>query len=273
MLSRFTNDIIDSAHGDDERATRVHELRDAHATLNYWQDSFQDMNEPQMSKFKHSSRKLIQAIKSASLLRGGGKRLSEMVARVLTMALPPAFHEAFMHYASHEGDELLQARLSKDMDEAIPSPSLINRYELCLDLAISMLQRLIKERSPAGSLIKFGLTDASPMAGYDWLWSMFIEIRRERLISTWQSVMFIKRSTEQYISTIKSSLPEGVEPTLEQLTHVPESWKPHLHALKHNIVLHVNVPTGLAAGHASLADKAQSEVYKMHISSPPQRPI
>jgi hypothetical protein len=172
-----------------------------------------------------------------------------------------------MKYATFVGDELMHNELAPEVAEGLPSRALVNRYELALDVAISILQRIIHDRT--GDSVRFGLTDSSPQGDYDWVWSMFIAIQKEKVVMTFRSICYIKNETERYVSELKASKPEGEEPTLAELCMVKEEWRPHLENIRKNIVLHVNPPTALAPGHRQLADHVAAEIYKAHLGSSP----
>ena len=64
------------------------------------------------------------------------------------------------------------------------SPTKIRRHELALDMALALY---LKNRSDA-DVLRVGLSDSSPMAGYDWLWHHQVEIARSAAWNTYQAV-------------------------------------------------------------------------------------
>ena len=206
-LDRWSCDIIDASKTAEERDERLGTLRQMQDTFNYWMESLTYENSS--GKFRHSSRKLLQAIKTASMLTGGAKRLQEVVARSLALALPPAFQASFLHYTASAGDELLDHDVSAELGAKIPSASLVQRYEFSLDLAISLLERVMKDADP--DVARFGMADSSGMGDYNILWSMYVEIKKERLVATWQAALALKLQTEAYIKQLKAEHGDDVD--------------------------------------------------------------
>jgi hypothetical protein len=132
--------------------------------------------------FRHSSKKLLQVIRLVLKLRGGSSTLADVIAKSLALALPSFMQPAFLNDISD---------LVADVKAAMPSAALVRRYELALDAAMMLLQRKAAEadRADGSSCIRMGLTDLSPMAGFDWLWSEYHEIRQDNLVATFQAVV------------------------------------------------------------------------------------
>ena len=74
------------------RQSKLQEMLD---TFDYWDRSLNSMSQAGERWCKHTTRHLLQAIKTASLLRGGGRQLAEAFARSVAMVMPPAFQKFF----------------------------------------------------------------------------------------------------------------------------------------------------------------------------------
>ena len=70
--------------------------------------------------------------------------MAAVVGKSISMVLPASMQQNFLEEVSQEGDELKEIIL--DSSIAIPAASLVQRYQLSLDLAILRLTRL---RRPA----------------------------------------------------------------------------------------------------------------------------
>ena len=215
----------------------------------------------------YDSSALIQAIKMSSSLKGGADKLAETVARSLALVLPGQFQEAFLDHVMMPGDEVKPVKLNADTEKLVPSSSLVRRYELALEFAIMILTRKMKEKNPDGE--KFQLHDSSPYADFEWLWSMYIELASEDIIPTFEAVNEMRRRVSEYVKRINKTKKDDEAWTTEELTYVPEEWKPLLHQIKRSIVPHINHPAALASGNMGLADKVATEVYKQHFNCPP----
>ena len=100
-------------------------------TFDYWDRSLNSMSQPGERWCNHTARHLLQAIKTASLLRGGGRQLAEAVARSVAMVMSPAFQKSFLKHAATLGDEFLECEL--DVNVVLARKTLLNRYEFLLN--------------------------------------------------------------------------------------------------------------------------------------------
>ena len=256
---------------DDSQERRREEVTQMHTTLTNWQRSLERKRggiDSTDNRYHHDSRKLLQALKTSSLLRGGAQQLVEAVARSLAMVLPEVMQSSFLQFVSMPGDELMPTEVSVELKESVPSASLIRRHELSLDICIILLTRLLKQRHPDGE--KFGMADSSPMANFDWIWSQYTEIQKLDIIPTFEAITQIKLSFEAYVAECRSRKVDGDEKlTHAELHTVRDEWRPWLNQIKRGMVTHVNIPTAMASGHARLEDKVAAETYKLHLATPP----
>jgi hypothetical protein len=217
----------------------------------------------------------LNTIKLASLLKGGASTIAETIGKSLAIALPPIMQEEFLKTISQPGDELMEIELDIDLKKKLPSASLVQRYQLALDLAIMELTKERYRKLP--KTIKFGLADSSPIAGYDWIWSMYYEIRNDKVIEVWKAVMCLTRAIEAYVAELHRNHGGELGPdetfTMEELAYVSPDWEGWLRTIAGNIHLHINPPTALANGHQGLADKVAAESYKYHLQVPDEMPL
>ena len=190
------------------------------------------------------------------------------IGNALAMVLPQALQAPFLKEISKPGDELTEIKLSKLVEKTLPSASLVQRYELSLDVAMVLLTRILKRRMPAGE--KFSLCDSSPVGEHDWIWSLYYHISRERIIPLFKAVTTLKISIEKYVSDLRPHNDEcdAAPLTMDELTFVDESWKPLLREIRTSMVCFINTPCAMASGHSKLPDKVSAEVYKMHLATP-----
>jgi hypothetical protein len=116
------------ARNESDREEKRAKLQSMHASMQTWMNEFGGVKTAR-KKHVYDSRTLLQAIKSASLLKGGADRLCEAIARALAMALPKCFQEEFLSVVSEEGDEFGETSLHERLERDMPSESLVRRYE------------------------------------------------------------------------------------------------------------------------------------------------
>ena len=111
------------AKNESDREEKRAKLQSMHASMQTWMNEFGGVKTAR-KKHVYDSRTLLQAIKSASLLKGGADRLCEAIARALAMALPKCFQEEFLSVVSEEGDEFGEISLHERLERDMPSESL-----------------------------------------------------------------------------------------------------------------------------------------------------
>ena len=202
------------------------------------------------SKFRHTARKLLDCIRLSTCLTGGPSNLADVVAQSLSLVLPEFLRAPFL------------SNIKSQKHGIIPSASLISRYELALDVALCLLAR---ETADQGC-IRVGWADSSPLAGYDWIWSQYHEIRESMLLSCFQAVHNLHRAVSEVVAEYeeRDDDADAVLPTAP----LPE-WMTWLQTLKDGVREHIHPPAAMGSGRRSLADKAASEVYKWQLQTPP----
>ena len=135
---------------------------------------------------------------------------------------------------------------------SLGSASLIQRYELSLDVALLLLQRRM-ESAYGNRVVRVAWTDSSPIAGYDWIWSQYHAIAQVDVLKTFQAVQKL-----QCFSTFLAGLDEE-EAGLDEEDKVdkqaaifnadakaPEhGWQRWLDVIKYSVHEHINPPAAL----------------------------
>ena len=91
---------------------------------------------------------MLQTIKVSAVLTGGPNKVAEVIGTAIAMALPQSMQVEFLNEVSQDGDELRALKLSEQLGKALPSASLVRRYEIALDLCIMKLTQIRRLREP-----------------------------------------------------------------------------------------------------------------------------
>ena len=146
-------------------------------------------------RFRHSSRKLLSAIYLGNELKGGSAKLTKVIAQALSLALPPFMREAFLENT---------LRPSQWLRDSLPSPALIRRHEVSLDVAMILYERE-RCRIDGDMKCRIGWTDSSPLKGYDWIWSQYHEVAQDNVIKVFNSVVTLRRSMSQFLADFEAA--------------------------------------------------------------------
>ena len=108
----------------------------------------------------------------------------------------------------------------------MPSATVLRLHEFTLDVALLLAERWTSFAN-RGAVVKYMLADSSPVAGFDWLWSMHYEIKKEDLIELFESVVRLSLATSQFCETLRDEAAEDghglpVEPRMTP------AWVPSL---------------------------------------------
>ena len=120
----------------------------------------------------------VECIRLASRLLGGADRLDDVVCRAIALAIPRHVSSIFLD------------TLQRQPRTIIPSPSLIRRYYIALDMALCLCCR---ERRHEAIEYRYAHTDSSPMAGFDWLWSPEVIIQHSGILKLFAAVCKLSR--------------------------------------------------------------------------------
>ena len=145
---------------------------------------------PAEKGFKYNSEIVLECVRLASYLKGGANALREVVERSILMALPHSLVAGFV--AAMQNNE-----------RQLPSPSLLRMSELCFDVALLTYERE-RSREIHGSRAIFSMSDSSPVANYDWLWSFQSEVLFSDLHRVFQSFLSVANFLETHCAEIRS---------------------------------------------------------------------
>ena len=268
VLADNLNDVAPTIAADD---TARQKMMHVQKTLLFWYQQLlaghklvSTFTARQIGRFKYDTRTLLQTIKLAMMLKGGGNQVANVVAKSLSTVLPACAQHEFLEMVSRPGDELLDIKLDKDADK-IPAASLVRRYELALDMA---LMKLARKRCLSIRSVRAFLADSSPIGGHDWIWSMYFEVQDSAMIEVFFACTNLILAIQAYAESIALELEENETFSREQCCYVAPEWEPWLKTLLYKVHLHINHPNALATGHQGQADKVAAEVYKMHFQTP-----
>ena len=100
--------------------------------------------------FKHSAECLVSCLRFCRFLVGGARVLADVVEFAARIILAE--------------DQAKGLQLTRQL----PSATLLRYYQLQLDTSIMLTER--EKAAQHGPRVRYGWTDASPQANYDWLW-------------------------------------------------------------------------------------------------------
>ena len=201
-------------------------------------------------RFVHDSRKILECIRLASYLQGGADHLSEVMQRALQCAAP----------------RLLSGALVETLRQpsVMPSPALIRRYELALDIALVLA---VRKRADSGAMFRFGHADSSPIAGFDWLWSQHMELRASSAPDVLSAMLKLGSMAED------RRRGAGDAPPAEWAVQPPsDECKALLLTLQKSFFEVINPPAALGSGLRGLANKASHMAFAWALHCPSQRP-
>ena len=112
-----------------------------------------------------------------------------------------------------------------------------------------------------GATAKFDLSDSSPQLGFDWLLSMFKEIRLNDLPYVFEACIYlethVKIFMDECIADRRPSDDAHVAVPLEPL----DEWLPHLDVIRECVHDYIQTPVALTSGHRGLAHKAAARAF------------
>ena len=249
----------------DANPTDRADLQSCVATLEHWRQGLDAVAGigpyPGMSdgsRFRHSSRKLLKCLRMLPLLKGSADALAEVVTQSLSLTLPDYMRNAFIESANAPVNKL-------------PHTSLLQRYELSLDIAMMLVARGVHALFGQSS-VRFELSDSTSIGGIDWIWSQFKSIDIHNLQEAFDAMVALSRAVNNECERRAAIEAETGDVAID--THIPlDSWKPWLSSIQRTIVEHVNPPAAMGSGGRSLQDKCIAEVHKWTLQLPPSTSI
>lgn len=196
---------------------------------------------------------MLQTIHLATGLKGGAKTVHAIIGKSSATALPSCLQAEFLHSVSKAGDEFKFNELSDGL--RLPSETITRRYEFSVDRAIAKVTR--KRAARMSAVLKFMLADSSPVGDCDWLWSLYYEIERCRMVEVNTACNNLVVAIKAYVAMIHEQAtvnadveigggsdgddanPDSDGPrarfTQAQLEYVAPEWIPWLATLKRHV--------------------------------------
>ena len=121
---------------------------------------------------------------------------------------------------------------------------------------------VLRRQRPTTPMLRFGLADSSPIAGYDWLWSQFIEIPRSQAFRTYRAVCQLQASIEAWTAPSVEAAAAGDDQVEQWWKAAPPAlWLHWAKIMRKNIVEAIEPPNALGSGCRGLVHKAALMVY------------
>ena len=143
----------------------------------------------------------------------------------------------------------------------IPGATIIRRNELSLDIAI---QLLLHQRSADSEQVwRYGHADSSPMGGYDWMWSSWIEVPRVMAFPVYKAINRLQLATHAWVEEKLAGLADEDKLPADWWDDgqpCPE-WRACTDLIKANLFEAILPPAALGSGHRGLAHKASLLAY------------
>ena len=245
-------------------------------------------------QFTYDAKKLLQAVLLSKSLRNKSA-LQKAVELSIEIAVPKLMGGVLI--------ESLQGQLAPDTLR-IPSAATVAKHELSLDMAIVGLTRKMSAQTP-GYWLRYGWSDASPLAGFDWLWSQEHWIPSHRVLDVMLAVhssfpslppphpvnvtnqntchlrtnsilqffqmyrlpLFCPSGLQHRAETFAELLDEEDELDEDTIMQPAQEWLPWLECILQNIHFHINPPSALASGRRHAEDKARTLLYTWALQS------
>ena len=203
------------------------------------------------AKRKFSAADLLECIRLMRFVRVSS--LAETLNRCLRLSAPASLRHCLT--------DLLQTRTKP------PSRSIIFRYELALDIAFRQTRRKLAKSK--AKVRRWGWSDSSPQATYDWLISQCREIPEQFIPDVFHAVISLEHLTQASVAEKVSQnidwrqIAWEARHTRKPLDVKPEiEWKPFLDIISANVLDHVFTPAAVSSGHRGLADKAAAQMFQ-----------
>ena len=115
-------------------------------------------------------------------LKAGPASLKRTWLDSLRIAVPKNFCDAFVD------------AIESPQSSVAPSPSTIARANLLVDIALCLYEReRWDDNTPS---YRYGWSDSSPVAGYDWLWAQLKEISKQWVVPLWRAACRVQLDAE-----------------------------------------------------------------------------
>ena len=178
---RWSPSVLEGCCDDEARAGEVLALEHVAGVLLNWRNQLavavgqHITRETALGKFKYDAAKLLKCVMLSRHLRNK-QCLQTVIQHGIEIATP-----AFVGRPLSAG---LQAKIGKLHSHKIPSRTTVSEHELFLDLAIVHLTSVKFQ----DTFVRYGWSDSSPIAGYDWLWAQELCINQANLLDVMLAV-------------------------------------------------------------------------------------
>ena len=204
-------------------------------------------------RWRHSTAKLLKAIRFTASLRGGASKMQKVLSQALGLVAPPVLVGP------------LQRGLESGSSCTVPSAATVSRNEFALDMALNVQ----KKREYSKDMARWLWSDSSPQCGYDWLWAQVHELKRADLVLVFNAFVKLVHSTRACVDSFDPDDP--VDDVVPGYTPLPE-WEPLLKQLL-RIREHIFTPGAMAAGCTDLPHKVETLLHMFHFVIPSGRPF
>ena len=178
---RWCPKILNSSQDAEDHAGETMALEGVVGKLLHWRNelavaSGQHLTrETALGKFKYSASKLLKCVMLSRSLRNK-QSLRSVIQRAIEVGAPA--------FVGRPLSANLQADAANVDAPQIPSQTTVAEHELSLDLAIVSITRA----KSTAEWVRYGWSDSSPLAGYDWLWVQELCIRKDLVVNVMLAV-------------------------------------------------------------------------------------
>ena len=133
---------------------------------------------------------------------------------------------------------------------------------------------LQRQRGHRADMVRWGWSDSTEIAGYDWIWSQVHELPRSEVVDTCKAAHALACAVEQHLqehdrgddSDATVGWEEGVGHDAAAVMQPLPDWVPMLTQLA-KIREHIYTPCAMASGNTDLAHKAGATLHQWHLWS------
>ena len=192
---------------------------------------------PDTTSSKYTSKLLLHSVLLALRTKGGGQHLKDIVRDALRLVFPLSSAQTLMESLEKEG--------------SMPSPALVTRSRVVVDLTLLMIAR----ESDLVPCARYAWADASPAKGHEWIWFQAVVIADEQLLPAFEAVtrLVVYVQKQCNVNEASDGTDWGDDETILELLSV----------LHMQVRAHTFIPVALATSRADLSKKAQAVVHML----------
>ena len=260
-LQRWAPKII-AAHEPHEQHTERVKLGHALEALRCWTSNLSASGSDRppdrstVAHFQYSSERVFDCLRFSNMVRGGSDRLVEVMAQAVMIALPVPLRDAYAQ---------------KDyLASAVPCPSTLRHSELALDAAMILLHR---ENVKDDFHCRYMWADSSSMAGHDWFWMQYTQIKTDRLVPVLEAVRKVQDVVHDVLQDLDNSDEADDDDVLTTLKNIPAGLQEPLNIIKKHIEDYIFPPSALISDFSGLEDKIKTMIFQWAIGVPDRIPL